>query len=67
MAFMLKDFQCKDCNNITEVLIDKRDEFKEDQPKPECSHCKSTNLEPILSAGAGNSSHGSWARWRTPV
>jgi ribosomal protein S27E len=63
MAFKLQDFKCKDCEHVTEIFLDSRIENQE----IECEECKSKNLEPIISAGTGNKSHVSWAKWRTSV
>ena len=63
MAFKLQDFECKDCQAVTEILIDKN---KTDQ-EIKCEKCSSLNMEPILSAGSANHIHVSWSTWRVNV
>jgi Zn finger protein HypA/HybF involved in hydrogenase expression len=61
MSFKLKDFKCKDCEHITEVLVDS----KEPDEKFKCEKCQSENMEAIdISIGSGKGQHFSWASWR---
>lgn len=59
--FKLQDFECQDCNHITEILQDSTD-----KDIPVCEECKSINLKPVLGTGTGKKSHVSWSKWRTP-
>lgn len=63
MAFKIQDFECKDCGEVTEILLDSRDP----EQKVECAKCQSTNVSPILSPGTGNKTHISWSKWRVSV
>lgn len=63
MALKIQDFQCEDCEKITEVLLDSKTPDQE----VECSHCNSKKMKPIISIGTGKGSHVSWSKWRAGV
>lgn len=63
MALKIQDFQCEDCEKVTEVFLDKNDP---DQ-KVQCEHCHSEKMKPILSIGTGKGSHHTWSKWRAGV
>lgn len=57
----IQDFECQECKQVTEIFLDTR----ETEQEITCEHCKKkTEMKPVLSVGAGDKTHSSWARWR---
>lgn len=56
----MQDFQCEDCNHVTEILLDNNN--LEETHK--CEVCKSNKLKPVLGVSSTDGKHSSWARWK---
>ncbi len=62
MTFRMQDFICKDCGMVSEILLDKRSNAEPETPQ--CEHCDSANVEPVLSISDSKGGHISWSKWR---
>jgi len=62
MAYRMQDFECKDCKNITEALLDLNKPEEEKELK--CEHCGSDKLSRVITVGNGKGEHISWSKWR---
>jgi len=60
MGLKIDDFKCRKCNHVSEIFINTSDQ----EDKPVCEECGSTDVEKILSVGSANDKHLSWAKWR---
>jgi len=63
MAFRLQDFECEDCEHLTEFLLDSKVENEEETLV--CEECGSGNLKRKLTVGSGKGGHLSWSTWNT--
>lgn len=63
MSFKIQDYECSDCQHVTEMFLDSQN--------PEqvlmCDKCKSVNVKPIVSVGQGKGPHLSWSSWRADL
>ena len=61
--FMIKEFQCKQCEAVNEYYLDRSEDVMEEAPDEECKSCGAAAENLVLALSAIDQ-HISWSKWR---